>query len=135
MRARIIGGALLWASLAVFPVAARAGANVNIGINLGVLPPLVAVPASPVVYAPSVSANYFGYGGQFYVFTGGAWYVSGGFNGPWSVLGSAHVPPPILAVPVRYYRRPPPAWRDWRHDAPPHWKPGRGRGHGHGRHG
>lgn len=31
------------------------------------------------------------------------------------------VPVYILRVPVRYYRYPPPTFRGWRSDAPPHW--------------
>ena len=30
------------------------------------------------------------------------------YNGPWMV--AQPVPPPVLAVPVRYYQVPPPAW-------------------------
>ena len=38
---------------------ADAQVSVNIGINLPGAPRLVAVPATPVMYAPSVGANYF----------------------------------------------------------------------------
>jgi hypothetical protein len=118
-------------------VAGTTSANVSVGIGINFLapPPLVAVPSSPVMYAPSVSFNYFSYGGQFYVFTNGAWYVGPGYNGPWMVIATAAVPAPILAVPVRYYRAPPPAWRSWHREAPPPWGPGPGRHLGHTKHG
>jgi hypothetical protein len=109
------------------PFAAHAGVSVSIGINLPAPPPLVAVPSSPVLYAPSVDANYFSYGGQLYVFTAGVWYVGPRYDGPWAVVAPAYVPRPLLAVPLRYYRRPPPGWRHWHHDAPPHWKGAWGR--------
>jgi hypothetical protein len=95
--------------------------SVNIGIALPAPPQLVAVPATPVFYAPAVSANYFFYGGRYYVFTSGVWYASRGHNGPWVVLAPPAVPAPILAVPVKYYRAAPPGWKQWRRDAPPRW--------------
>jgi len=99
---------------------AQAEVQVSIGINLPRPPALVAIPSSPVVYAPSVHANYFFYGGQYYVFLNDAWHVSrGGHNGPWVVLAPEFIPRPILGVPVTYYRVPPPHWRTWhRHEAP-----------------
>jgi hypothetical protein len=100
---------------------ARSEVRVNIGISLPGPPALVTIPASPVVYAPSVGANYFFYGGRYYVFHNEAWYVSGGFNGPWVVVAPEFVPRPLLAVPVRYYRVPPPHWRHWHHEQPPRW--------------
>src|SRR5579862_5610239 len=83
------------------------------------LPP---VPGTPVMYAPAVDANYFSYGGQYYAFVGSAWYVSPAYGGPWAVVAPEFVPRPILAVPVRYYRVAPSAWRGWRREAPPHWE-------------
>lgn len=101
--------------------------SVSIGINLPAPPPLVVIPASPIQYAPSVDANYFFYGGEYFVFVNGGWYGSAGYNGPWVVLAPEFVPHALLLVPVRYYRRPPEAWRAWRHDAPPQWAPAWGR--------
>jgi len=73
------------------------------------------------MYAPDVSANYFFSGGQYYVFASGVWYASPGYNGPWLAVAPEYVPRPILAVPLRYYRTPPPAWRRWGREAAPHW--------------
>jgi hypothetical protein len=101
---------------------APARVSVSIGINLGAAPELVPVPGTPVMYGPAVPANYFSYAGQYYVFVNGVWYVSAGYNGPWVVVAPAYVPRPILAVPLRYYRVRPRAWRHWRADAPPRWQ-------------
>jgi hypothetical protein len=101
--------------------------SVNIGINLPTPPPLVVIPSSPVQYAPSVEANYFFYGGEYFVFDGSHWYVSPAYNGPWVVLAPEFIPIPVLQVPVRFYRRPPAEWRAWRHEAPPQWAPAWGR--------
>jgi hypothetical protein len=81
--------------------------SVNFGLNIGSPPPLVAVPRLPVYYAPSVSHNYFVYGGYYYLFHEGTWFFSGHYNGPWIALVIHQVPTPILSVPVTYYNIPP----------------------------
>ena len=47
-------------------------------------PQLVVVPGSPVFYAPGASMNFFAYGGQYYPFHEGAWFVA---KEPWPPLG------------------------------------------------
>lgn len=100
----------------------HAQVNINIGIDLPRPPALVIIPRTPVAYAPAVPANIFFYGGQYYVFADHVWYVGPTYQGPWAGVALEHVPPPILAVPVRYYRAPPPAWKHWRRGAPPPWE-------------
>ena len=109
--------------------------SVNIGINLPGPPPLVVIPSTPIQYAPNVDGNYFFYGGEYYVFVNGQWYASPGYNGPWVVLAPEFIPMPLLQVPVQYYRRPPEAWRAWRHEAPPQWAPAWGQRWQERRHG
>jgi hypothetical protein len=101
----------------------HAQVSVNIGINFPAPPELAPIPGTPVLYAPGVGANYFFYGPDYYVFANGGWYVSRGHNGPWALVAPEFVPRPILAVPVQYYRVPPPAWRGWRREAAPQWEP------------
>jgi len=120
-------GAVVLAALTGAAGSAPAQVSVNIGINVPAPPHLVVVPASPVMYAPAVEANYFFYGGQYYVFTNGGWYVGPRHNGPWVVVAPEFIPRPILAVPVRYYRTPPPEWKHWRREGPPQWAPAWGR--------
>lgn len=81
------------------------------------------VPDSPVKYAPAVGANYFFYGGHYYVFTDSGWHVGRTYKGPWVIVQPAYVPLPLLTVPVRYYHAPPAHWKRWRRDAPPEWNP------------
>lgn len=95
--------------------------NVSIGINLPVYPNLVRVPGYPVYYAPRVNANYFFYDGMYWVFLNDVWYASAWYNGPWHVVAPDVLPYYILRVPVRYYRQPPPYFRNWRESAPPRW--------------
>jgi hypothetical protein len=112
------------------PSAARAEVNVN--INVGPPPPppivlaspprLVVVPGGPVYYAPDVSFNVFVFGGRYYSFHDGAWFYAATHRGPWSVVAVEQVPPPILAVPVQYYKIPPGHAKKM--GGPPHCPPG-----------
>jgi hypothetical protein len=121
--------------LAVFVMAAvlgpaglaRAQAGVNIGLQLGSVPPLAAVPESAVMYAPTVNGNFFFYQGEYYVFRKGAWHMAPRHDGPWAVVAPEYVPRPLLAVPVRYYKAPPPEWKGWRAEAAPRWQAEYGR--------
>jgi hypothetical protein len=70
----------------------------------------------------SVGANYFFYGGRYYVFADDVWYASSGHDGPWVAVGPGLVPAPLLAVPIAYYRFPSRAWGAWRRDRPPRWE-------------
>lgn len=102
---------------------AAAHAEINIGISVSpppavvVAPPpaivvasppeIVAVPGSAVYYAPAASYNLFVYGGLYYSFHNGSWFVAAGPRAPWTVVAAGAVPSPVLAVPVTYYRVPP----------------------------
>jgi hypothetical protein len=70
-------------------------------------PQLAVVPGSPVFYAPSASMNFFAYGGRYYTFHEGAWFVATTYGSPWVAIAPAKVPRPVLTVPVAYYRVPP----------------------------
>ena len=70
-------------------------------------PQLVVVPGSPVFYAPGASVNFFAYGGRYYTFHEGAWFVATTYGSPWVAIAPAKVPRPVLTVPVAYYKVPP----------------------------
>ena len=123
MRGRIVIVALVTLALVGSVGAGRATAGLNIDFNLVAQPQFVAVPGTPVAYAPAVPANYFFYNGQYYLFTDGGWFVAGGYNGPWLALSPAYVPRPLLTVPVRYYRAPLRQWQHWQRAQPPRWAP------------
>lgn len=95
--------------------------GISIGINLPVYPQLVRVPGYPVYYAPQLTSNFFFYDGLYWVYVGDDWYSSSWYNGPWGLVYPEFVPLFVLRIPVRYYRSPPPYFRDWRADAPPRW--------------
>jgi len=100
---------------------AQVSVGVSIGINVPVYPRLVLVPGYPVYYAPGLRANYFFYDGLYWVYIDDNWYDSFWYDGPWTLVQPAFVPVYILRVPVRYYVSPPPAFRAWAVQAPPHW--------------
>lgn len=127
----------------VQPALVRA-ADVHVGINVGVPapPPVVALPGPPgivavpgvpaVSYAPQVSFNLFAYGGQYYTYDNGNWFLAPTYGQPWAYVPREHVPRQVLAVPVRYYRVPP---GHWNHEhGHPHGHH-HGDEHGHGNHG
>jgi hypothetical protein len=95
--------------------------SIDIGIHLPALPALTIVPGSPVYYAPSVDGNFFFYDGMYWVYQNDNWYSSSWYSGPWAAVDPEIVPPFILQVPVRYYRRPPAYFHGWAATAPPRW--------------
>jgi hypothetical protein len=100
---------------------APAAAQVSIGINLPGYPDLVPVPGYPVYYAPQVDSNYFFYDGLYWICANNGWYSSSWYDGPWEMVAPESVPLFILRVPVLYYGRPPPNFRDWSPETPPRW--------------
>lgn len=121
--------------VAVLGITERSHAGgVSIGVNIGpppvvVAPPpppsvivaapaLVVVPGSPVLYAPSLNANFFFYGGRYYTYHGANWFYAPAYNGPWILAPFHAIPAPVLAVPVAYYRVPP---GHWKKGGPPPW--------------
>lgn len=117
MRRLLVAAAL---ALSLVP-AARAQVSVSIGINVPAYPQLVPIPGYPVYWDPRAPANYFFYDGLFWVFVGDNWYASEWYDGPWRLVLPEYVPVYVLRVPVRYYRHPPPYFRRWPGNAPPHW--------------
>jgi hypothetical protein len=100
------------------PITGAVAGDVNVGISIGVPPPpppivfaappqLVVIPGSPVYYAPGASVNFFFHSGRYYTFHDGAWFFATKHHGPWAFIKPAHVPAPVLGVPVAYYKIPP----------------------------
>lgn len=124
-------------SLAVTPLPSQAD-NFSIGVNIGAssppppmvlaAPPLVVVPGTPVYYAPSLSLNFFAYGGRYYTHHNGAWFVAATSGAPWTFLAVNRVPQPVLAVPASYYKVPPGHMKGTRNHPR---EAGRGKGHRH----
>jgi hypothetical protein len=105
--------------------------DVNITIGLGVPPivltappQLVVVPGTPIYYAPDVQANLFVYKGRYYTVVHGVWSMAPAYTGPWAAIQIGKGPPPVLSVPVEYYKIPP---GNLKKKGPPPWA---GQGHG-----
>jgi hypothetical protein len=128
---------LVAAGAILLPGALAGAQDVKINIGLGVpsIPPpvvittppqLVVVPGTSGSYAPDVPADYFFYKGRYYTVANGAWFTAPAYNGPWVVIQIGKVPPPVLSIPVEYYKIPP---GHLKKAGPPPWA-----GHGHGPH-
>jgi WXXGXW repeat (2 copies) len=126
---------VLLAAAAAMLVAATSATAQDVKINIGLgVPPivltappqLVVVPGTSVSYAPDVQANLFFYQGRYYTVANGVWARAPAYNGPWAVIQIGQVPPPVLAVPVEYYKIPP---GQLKKHGPPSWA-----GQGYGKH-
>jgi hypothetical protein len=122
---------LVAAAAMLFSGASATASDLKINIDLGgppiVLtapPQLVVVPGTPVSYAPDVQANLFFYQGRYYTVASGVWSMAPTYSGPWAAIQIGQVPPPVLAVPVAYYKIPP---GQLKKKGPPPWA---GQGHG-----
>lgn len=93
------------------PATALAQVRVNVNVAPPVVlvspPKLVVVPNSPVKYAPEVNANLFFHDGRYFSLHEDRWLVASSHSGPWVVIEVGRVPPPVIAVPVKYYKVPP----------------------------
>jgi hypothetical protein len=143
-RTSVVAGFVAMIACVVVLPAVVAADNVSIGVNIGVPAPppppmvfpappqLVIIPGSPVYYAPSASVNFFFHSGRYYTFHDGAWFFATKHNGPWAFIKPAHVPAPVLGVPVAYYKIPPGHAKKM---GGPHPGGGPGKGHkGKGKH-
>ncbi len=121
------------------PAFARSDFGVNLNVNLGpppvlVAPPpeLVLIPGSGVYFIPSVSADIFFYDGYWWSPRGPRWYRSQSPNGPWIIIESRFIPRPVYRVPrdyrvvYRHERHIP--YGQWKKEHGDHWG---GRNHGH----
>ena len=133
----LTGFAILAAAGFMLVSAASAAADVKVNIGLGipsVAPPvvittppqLVVVPGTSVYYAPEMPTNYFFYKGRYYTVVNGVWSTAPVYSGPWAVIQIGQVPPPVLSVPVEYYKIPP---GHLKKKGPPPWA-----GQGYGSH-
>jgi hypothetical protein len=112
-KAVVMLGLGLVAGLSVAPPAL---AQVSVNINLGPPPIVVAPPPPEIVVVPGAPV-YF-YGGQYFRYHDGAWFVAARHEGPWGYVAVGLVPPPVLALPGAYERMPA---RHVRDVGPPPW--------------
>jgi len=126
----LVGPILITGLVVAFASPSHAGVQINITPPSFVIesqPHLVVVPGYPHVhYAPDVSYNYFSYGGHYYTYDSGHWFVGADYGGPWTYVETARVPVYVRNVPSQYYRG-----GGWHKGGNGH---GHGKKHGHGKH-
>jgi len=100
------------AAVPVFIGAGTAGAEVNVNINLGPPPIVVAeppalvmVPQSQVYFVPDPHVEVFFYSGYWWSPRGEVWYRSRAYKGPWAVVDRARVPRSVMYMPPDYRMR------------------------------
>jgi hypothetical protein len=126
----VVGILAAAAALCAVPVSAEVNVNINVGpppVIFAAPPRVVAIPQTPVYYAPDTTYNVFLYGNRYFSFHDGNWFIAASHGGPWAFVPVEQVPRPVIAVPVRYYKVPPGHAKKWAHRDDDH-----GRGHGHG---
>ena len=89
----------------------EASAEVNININLGPPPIVVAeppevvmIPGSIIYFVPQIEFDVFFYNGYWWSPRGSQWYRSRAYNGPWGVVHKRYIPAPVYRVPKDYRR-------------------------------
>lgn len=107
--------ALITAAVLFTPLNARAGININIGVNLAPAPPVyviheppsvIVIPGTYVYFVPGIGVDILFYHGYWYRPYREHWYRSRGYNGPWHHVYSRKVPYTLRHLP-----------RDYRHAA------------------
>ncbi len=106
--------------------------GVNLNINLGpppvlVAPPpeLVLIPETGVYFIPDAGADIFFYSGFWWAPRGPNWYRADSPRGPWIIMEVRSVPPPLIRVPrdyrVVYGRAERIPYGQWKKDHGDHW--------------
>ena len=129
MKKLLLGPVFLLAAI-ILPF--TAGADVQVGISIGIPPPivfpappeLVVIPSGPsyIYMVPGTVGVYF-YGGYWYRSYGGYWYRAVSYNDPWVPIEVGLVPAPVVVVPGDYILNMPPGYRRIPYyDFHRHWK-------------
>lgn len=105
----VLGLAVLFGALFVFGWTKTALAGVQVNINLGPPPIVVAeppevvmVPGSRVYFVPQPDVDVFYYNSYWWSPRGNQWYRAKAYNGPWGIVEQRYVPAPVCRVPKDY---------------------------------
>ena len=146
----------LLGTLAAFVGMVEARSGVEVNINLGPPPIVVAeppemvlIPGSEVYFVPQSDVDIFFYNGFWWCPRGHRWYRARAYNGPWGLVERRLVPVPVIRVPGDFRSRfeherhiPYGEWkrrgergergerREWKEERQEHRGEGRGRGRG-----
>jgi hypothetical protein len=103
--------ALLWSLFALVgtkEVLAGVNLNINIGpppVVVAAPPEVVAIPGTQVYFVPQPGIDIFFFGGYWWSPRGDRWYRAVAYNGPWTVIKRRYVPGPVIGVPRDYRER------------------------------
>jgi hypothetical protein len=70
-------------------------------------PAIVLVPGTQVYTVPSASFNVFVYGGRYYSYHHGSWFVAQRHGTPWTAVAVDTVPVAVRSVPAKHWKTPP----------------------------
>ena len=105
----VLGLVVLLGALFAFGWTKMASAEVQVNINLGpppILvaepPEMVAIPGSRVYFVPQPNVDVFYYNGYWWSPRGNKWYRARAYNGPWKTIIRLRVPAPVYRVPKDY---------------------------------
>ena len=93
----------------VIGFAGTSQAEINVNINIGPPPIVVAEPPAVVMmprmgiyFVPGISFDVFFYNGYWWSPRGDRWYRASQYNGPWGIVQRSYVPGPLFRVPKNY---------------------------------
>ena len=73
-------------------LAQAANVGVNVNINLGEPPVFIAPPSLGFYVAVGVPYDMYMIDSNYYMYRGGGWYISSGYNGPWAIVSYNRLP-------------------------------------------
>jgi len=84
-------------------------AEVNVNINIGPPPIVVAappevvlIPGLQVYFVPQLEFDVFFHSGYWWSPRGDLWYRSKAYNGPWGLIKKSYIPAPVYKIPKNY---------------------------------
>lgn len=87
----------------------KASAEVNVNVNIGPPPIVVAsppglirVPNSEIFFVPDPKIDVFFYDGFWWSPRGSQWYRSTVYKGPWKIINKRYVPATVYHIPKNY---------------------------------
>ena len=117
VRIRLLITPMILCALSLWSSVADADSNVSIGVYVDV-PPLIYQAPPPMVWYPALGVyiamdspyRLFFYGGNYYYFRDGQWYVGLAYGGPWARIDRHRLPSHLR----RFRDR---DWQRYQHDA------------------
>ena len=108
----VLGLSVLLVALCALGWTKMASAEVNVNINLGPPPIVVAeppevvmIPGAGVYFVPGLDFDVFFYNNYWWSPRGNKWYRARAYNGPWGIVSQRYVPATVYRYPKDYRTR------------------------------